>query len=42
METIGCYFLKEDSSLWLAISYRDEYDFVTTSFYFIAEAPQSE
>lgn len=32
MENLGCYFLAEDDSLWLAISYRNEFNYVWTEF----------
>lgn len=42
MGNSGCYFTKEDGSLWLAVSSSDEYDFVTTEFYLIEDASETD
>jgi len=37
MESLGCYFLEEDESLWFAISFRDDSGFVWTEFLKVEE-----
>jgi hypothetical protein len=37
MESTGCYFIGEDECLWLAVSYRNEFDFVWTEFFKVEE-----